>query len=363
MTRHCFRFTAVVHLSVVLAVLVLVCFDARKAAAPVSARQMTGESRVTFLAVGDIMISRGVARAIARSRDPLVPFRQMEAIFRSTDFNFGNLESPISDNDNILGKGLIFNTKRRDIAGLKAYNFKVLNIANNHALDQGLAGLRHTRDVLAENDLAHLGVGDNMTEAWQPKTIEVRGVKIGFVGASYSSINDNGTTVNDYVARIEDTQRLAASIGELKRGGTDFIVATMHAGAEYTRRPNRAQIEFAYRAIDLGADIVIGSHPHWVQTIEKYKGKYIFYSLGNFIFDQEWSRDTKEGLALKITLKGQKGADIKPSVEQIELIPVVLENYSTPRPATEAESQSILAKIGENSRFIRSSNGTLAALR
>jgi poly-gamma-glutamate synthesis protein (capsule biosynthesis protein) len=129
----------------------------------------------------------------------------------------------------------------------------------------------------------------------------------------------------------------------------------MHAGVEYTRRPDQPQIDFARNAIDYGADIVIGAHPHWTQVFEQYKGKYIFYSLGNFIFDQEWSRDTKEGLALKITLHNRKSSahSATSRVEQIELIPVVIENYSTPRPATEAETRQILQKIGASERIIK----------
>jgi poly-gamma-glutamate capsule biosynthesis protein CapA/YwtB (metallophosphatase superfamily) len=314
------------------------------------------ESRVTFLAVGDMMISRGVARSITRANDPLVPFRKMDEIFRSTDFNFGNLEVPISGNNNVIGKGLVFNMHTRDLAGLKAYNFKVLNLANNHALDQGVNGLRQTQKILAENDFTYLGVGDNLEQAWQPKTITVKGVKIGFVGASYASINDGGVARNDYVARIEDKERLKTAIDRLKAEGADFIVATMHAGVEYQRRPHQPQIDFARNAIDYGADIVIGAHPHWAQIFETYNGKYIFYSLGNFIFDQEWSRDTKEGLALKITLYNRKSS-AQPAaaarVEQIELIPVVIENYSTPRPATEPEAQQILKKIGAPGRIIK----------
>lgn len=316
------------------------------------------ESRLTFLAVGDMMISRGVASRIARANDPLVPFRQMDAVFRSTDFNFGNLEVPISGNNNVLGKGLVFNMHTRDIAGLKTYNFKVLNLANNHALDQGINGVRSTRKFLAENDFTFLGVGDNLDEAWQPKIITVKGVKIGFVGASYASINDGGVARNDYVARIEDRDRLKKAIEQLRAEGADFIVATMHAGVEYTRKPHQPQIDFARAAIDFGADMVIGAHPHWVQIFETYKDKYIFYSLGNFIFDQEWSRDTKEGLALKITLRSRKSsaptsATAGTRVEQIELIPVVIENYSTPRPATEAEAAQILKKIGATEKIIK----------
>lgn len=315
------------------------------------------ESRVTFLAVGDMMISRGVARAIDRAGSPLAPFKKMESIFRSTDFNFGNLECPISGRDTAVGKGLVFNMRTKDLEGLKTYNFKVLNLANNHAMDQGINGLRNTHKVLDENGFTRLGTGDNLEEAWKPKIFEVKGVKIGFVGVSYVSINDgSGLARNDYVARMEDRDRLKKAIEQLKTDGADFIVATMHAGVEYTRRPHQPQIDFAKASIDYGADIVIGAHPHWVQIFEQYKGKYIFYSLGNFIFDQEWSRDTKEGLALKIHLQSRKSSvqsNSRTRVEQIELIPVVIENYSTPRPASEQEAQQILNKIGATEKIIK----------
>lgn len=347
--------------ALILSVFVVFSFSCTKApvadqATPAKPTEPVTESRVTFLAVGDMMISRGVASRIAGANDPLLPFRKMESIFRSTDFNFGNLEVPISGRNNVLGKGLTFNMNTRDIAGLKAYNFKVLNLANNHAFDQGLNGVRETRRYLAENDFIFMGTGENLTEAWQPKIIDIKGVKIGFVGASYASVNDGGVARNEYVARFEDRDRLKQAIDKLRADGADFIVATMHAGIEYTRRPHQPQIDFAYAAIDDGADIVIGAHPHWIQIFEQYKGKYIFYSLGNFIFDQEWSRDTKEGLTLKITLDSRKSptpGNSKTRVEQIELIPVVIENYSTPRPATEQEAQQIFKKIGAGEKIIK----------
>ncbi|MEO6391397.1 MAG: CapA family protein, partial [Pyrinomonadaceae bacterium] len=132
---------------------------------------------VTFLSVGDMMISRGVARAIDAAGDPLLPFRPLADVLKSTDFNFGNLESPISGNDNINGKGLIFNAHTKDIAGLTEYNFKVVNLANNHAMDQRLAGLQYSQKFLKEKGIEFLGVGDNLDQAWTPKVIEVKGVK------------------------------------------------------------------------------------------------------------------------------------------------------------------------------------------
>ncbi len=316
------------------------------------------ETSVVFIAVGDIMMSRGVNSVIAHANDPLRPFSSLAELLNSTDFNFGNLESPISGSDKPgPPHSLVFNTPIRNVEGLKKYKFKVLNLANNHALDQRVAALHNTRKVLTDNNITYLGVGENLDEAWQPKIVTFNGLKIGFLGASYASVNDGGVSRNNFVARIEDIEYLKSSLTELKKMA-DFVLVTMHAGVEYVRTPHQGQIDFAHTAIDYGADIVIGAHPHWIQTIEKYKDKYIFYSLGNFIFDQSWSQDTKEGLVLKIFLEGyQVEGDTKTlapnkpptnlptKLAKIELIPVVIENYSTPRQANETEKAKILAKI------------------
>jgi poly-gamma-glutamate synthesis protein (capsule biosynthesis protein) len=314
------------------------------------------ETRATFLAAGDIMLSRGVARTIDAARDPLVPFSGLKELFNSTDFNFANLESPVSGNDNRVGRGLVFNARRADTEGLVKYNFKVVNLANNHAMDQGLAGLNHTQEFLTEKGIEYLGVGPNKADAWKPKYLTVKGIKIGFIGVSYASINDNGASTNDYVARIEEVDRLRASIKQAK-SESDFVLVTMHAGTEYVRIPNQAQIDFARAAVDAGADIVIGAHPHWIQTFEKYKDKYIFYSLGNFIFDQ-MPPDRREGLALHITLlKSEGGGREKPKTrgEKIELIPVMIERMGVPRRANEAEARAIMKKFGATEAILKGS--------
>ena len=104
----------------------------------------------------------------------------------------------------------------------------------------------------------------------------------------------------------------------------DIIIVSMHAGDEYEPLPNDSQMAFAHAAIDAGAEMVIGHHPHVVQTMEIYKGKYIFYSLGNFIFDQMWSRETREGLLIK-------AAFTKEGVKNVTFHPVLIEDYAQPR--------------------------------
>ena len=311
------------------------------------------ESTVTFLAVGDIMLSRGVARRIKAANDPHLPFRQLEALLKSTDFNFGNLETPVSGRDHVLGHKKIFNTRIEDIQGLTTYNFDVVNLANNHAFDQGPSGLKATRKFLEDRGITYLGAGDTLDEAWQAKVITANGLRIAFIGASYASVNDGGVARHAHIARIEDFDYLKAAISEVK-AQADFIIVTMHAGTEHVakvdpRRPlDKWQIDFAHAAIDYGADLVIGAHPHWIQNHERYSGKYIFYSLGNFIFDMH-DPINKEGLVLKITLRGatnrQPSAESSARIELIECLPVIIENYSTPRLASEEEAQKILQRV------------------
>lgn len=320
-------------------------------------------TEVSFLAVGDIMLSRDVATKMsANGKDGFFPFRNIEPLLESTNFNFGNLESPFSgiDAQDPDPNTFTFNAPTWAMKGLSQYNFKVLNLANNHALNQGKDGLLFTRNYLTENYLTSVGAGNTTEEAWAGTVHNAEGIKIGFTGATYAPSSPN-------LAQITDLVNLKKSVEKLK-AESDFVVVTMHAGEEYTREPNTSQTKFAKAAIDYGADMVIGAHPHWVQTMEQYKGKYIFYSLGNFVFDQNWSQETSEGLTLKISLtkKGacipQRGgsactSDIQgnpttATLKQIELIPVIIENNSQPRVANLTEKQNILKKIGVTTSVI-----------
>ncbi|MCL5774575.1 MAG: CapA family protein [Patescibacteria group bacterium] len=315
--------------------------------------------QASFIATGDIMLSRHVAEKITAAGDPTLPFHQIGNTLQGADFSFGNLESPIVCGPGTLGgNSLIFAASSSTLEGLVKTKFKVLNLANNHALDQGIAGLDSTTHFLDNLGIKHVGAGKDQAAAWQPPKVEANGITTCFVGTSYASINDGGKAKNDFVARMEDLNSLRADITNL-RPSCDFIVASMHAGTEYTRTPSQAQTAFAHAAIDAGADMVIGAHPHWIQTIEKYQGKYIFYSLGNFIFDQMWSQETREGLMLKVSLSkaaagnsGLQGPNSAASLQSVELLPVIIDNYSTPRLANETESGLILKNIGVTEKIL-----------
>lgn len=174
--------------------------------------------------------------------------------------------------------------------------------------------------------MTSIGTGKNLEEAWTPKIIEKNGIKIAFIGASYASVNDDGGTMNPFIARMQDAERLKTALGEA-RNKAEYIIVNMHGGQEYSRTPTQLQKSFAKTAIENGADMVIGGHPHWTQGVERYRGKYIFYSLGNFVFDQDFSDETKTGLAIQVFLIKK---DKTVQLDRVELHPVMIENYGQP---------------------------------
>ncbi len=322
--------------------LVLCCCSAP---APTVKRALPPEpTEVKIILVGDIMLSRYVAAQIEKAKDPLLPFERISDFLGSSDFNFGNLEAPFSGSDRFTPTGsMIFNVPRVNVEGLAKYNFKILSLANNHALDRGPAGVIYTRNYLSGRGIKSVGTGASLDQAWQPEMIETKGRRIGFLAASYSSYNDGGRKTNDFVARIEDVKRLREQLRELRKTAA-LIIVSMHAGNEYATHLTDAQVTFAHAAIDGGADIVVGAHPHCVQNIELYKGGLIFYSLGNFVFDQH-SPEAKQGLAVKLTLSGARRVSA-------ELYPLEIEHYCCPRLASEGIEKEVFARAHVNSRFI-----------
>lgn len=299
---------------------------------------------VNFIAVGDIMLSRLVARRAEKANNPYWMWQNIQDFMTQSDFNIWNLESPTNGTPLYsYEETMIFNAPPHLIETLPVMNFLVLNLANNHALDQGVSWLNTTQKLLSEKGMIHIGTGKTLEEAWTPRIVEKNGIKIAFISASYTSINDDGTTLNEYVARVQHTQRLKKSIETAKKDA-NYTIIIMHAGSEYTRTPTPLQQEFARTAIDSGADMVIGGHPHWAQWIENYGGKYIFYSLGNFIFDQDFSYETKTGLALRVFLRKK---DSTTTLDRVELHPITIENYGQPRLMSGEAKKRALRDIGQ----------------
>lgn len=320
-----------------------------------------GESKpqiTTLLAVGDILLGRHIGTAIDKANNPNLPFEKTQELLSGADITFGNLECPFSDSNVPIREGIVFRCLTKYVPGLLYAGFDGLSTANNHAFDQGAKQIAFTRDFLLSQNILPVGAGRNQEEAWTPAIINRKNsphlpslikegegeFQVAFLAASYASHNDGGKTRNDFVARIEDLDILKSKISNLKSENY-FVIVSMHAGTEYMRHPNQEQINFARAAIDAGADVVIGHHPHWIQPIEIYKNRPIFYSLGNFVFDQSWSQETKEGLAVRLVISDPPAGEAGKRLEKAELIPVIIENNCCPRLATGEKKRKILKKI------------------
>jgi len=241
---------------------------------------------VRVLFVGDIMLDRNVARTILAD-GPDAIFAGIGALLSDSDLRVGNLEGTITSSSSVAQKDnsiLRFTFDPAQTAAvLNPMNFDALSLANNHSLDFGQIGYTETRRRLKESGIAAFGHPYNAPGKIST-TLLVKDKTICLVG--FHSLYSATTTVV-----VEEIKTLRPNCWR--------VVAFAHWGEEYQERSNAAQQAAAHEFIDAGADLVVGAHPHVVQEHEVYKGKAIFYSLGNFMFDQNFFWGTTHGLAVR----------------------------------------------------------------
>ncbi|MFA6295955.1 MAG: CapA family protein [Patescibacteria group bacterium] len=303
-------------------------------------------SEINLTAVGDIIMSRHVGVKIKESGDNALPFRKVSDILSAGDITFGDLEAPFLNQGDLITEGMSFKAEPEFIEGIKLAGFDVMAMANNHTKNQGPEGLLFTFDLLNQNNIKFCGAGKNFAEAHQPAILESKGKKFAFLAYTYSDGIDFQTHLSENEPDVAfwDANQAKIDIDQAKTQA-DSVIVYMHAGQEYSPKPIQDQINFAHSAIDNGADLVLGSHPHWVETTEKYKDKYIIYSMGNFVFDQDWSQETKEGVIVKLKYKDNR-------FNQAEFIPVIIEDFNQPRVANDAEKSKIFNQMELKSSVI-----------
>ncbi len=248
------------------------------------AGSISASEPVSFCAAGDIMLDRGCGTMIRRHGYDY-PFAEVGGFIGIHDLAFANLECPVSSRGKALANPITFRADSSLVGVLKLSGFDIFSLANNHMLDYGPTALLDCRRILLEHGFAPVGAGKNTLEAHEPAVIEKRGVKVAFL--AYVDVPGFGPmkAKDRPCPAFMDSARMREDILRA-RPAADIVIVSVHWGIEYTDRPSESQIALAHQAIDSGADMVIGHHPHVLQSIEKYKGKYILYSLGNFVFDQ-----------------------------------------------------------------------------
>ncbi len=249
---------------------------------PKLASEKNTQSNVyTIIATGDVIPARSVNAALVRQNNFTFPFEKTIDVLRSADAVFINLESPLVTNCLVTTAGMSFCGDPRFIEGLLYAGVSVANIANNHAGNYGASGIAQTVESLKKNNISVIGNG-------RAATLLIRGKKFGFLGYTDIGSKEEGVAWANTTEIQKDIQVLKKEV--------DYVLVSFHWGTEYTATPTERQREIAYAAIDAGADLIIGNHPHWVQGTELYKGKHIAYAHGNYIFDQMWSQETREGV-------------------------------------------------------------------
>ncbi len=257
-----------------------------------------------LLFAGDVMLSRGVRRAILDADDPALPFRKIAPLLASADLAFVNLESPFSDHAPYHEGGLVFHAPPSTIAGLELAHIAVASTANNHARDCGPHGVGYTVGWLCAHGIQPVGSSSTAAQTHRGVVLERNGIRFGFLGYTYDQQNGNWRDIDERIA-VADPAIVKADVhGLLSR--SEVVIVSMHGGIEYAAKPNKMQIEFAHAAIDAGATLVIGHHPHVVQPRETYRGRLIFYSLGNFVFDQFQRQATQHGEIAEVDFLGKQ---------------------------------------------------------
>jgi poly-gamma-glutamate synthesis protein (capsule biosynthesis protein) len=248
----------------------------------------------TLLVTGDVIPARGVNYYATARNDFLWPFRPTAAFTRNADITYIDLEAPLFSGCPVsAASSFTFCGDPRFVNGLTLMGADVANLANNHLGNYGEAGITATQQLLAKHGILTSGLGP-------VAVIDVRGLKFGFIG-----FNGVGHPIDKVALKAEIVRA---------RQLADVVVVQFHWGKEYVRQPTSDPnvptpddpVTIAHDAIDWGADLVIGNHPHWYQGVEVYHGKLITYSHGNFVFDQMWSEETREGVIGTYTFYGTK---------------------------------------------------------
>jgi poly-gamma-glutamate capsule biosynthesis protein CapA/YwtB (metallophosphatase superfamily)/outer membrane protein assembly factor BamB len=289
---------------------------------PVPGLAEGGGESVELVAVGDIMLSRTVEERM-EVYGSTYPFEAVSELLRGADIAIGNLESPLSVSGDPLQKRFVFRAHPRHAETLARAGFDVMSVANNHLLDFGQEGIEQTLEILRDVGVVPLGAGLSPEEARRPLSLRVKGRNIAFLAYAASRWKGSSEVPTSAQISFADLAAIRADV-ERARQRADLVVVIMHLGTEYQSRPDQEQLAVSRAAIDAGACLVIGHHPHVVQGAGTYGEGFIAYSLGDFVFDIDVTEAARDGAMLRVLL-GDSG------VEAVDLVPVRIVDDLQPR--------------------------------
>ncbi len=279
---------------------------------PVPSQQTTTSSPAqtwTLISTGDIMLGRFVNVQTQAKNNFLWPWEKTAAVLKSADLTLINLENPLVQHCPPSSTGMLFCAPPEHLEGLKFAGVDLVSLANNHSENWGQEGIENTTSLLQGANIKVLGLVN-------PQFATVKGQIIAFL--AYNDLNQRGQVIQS-----STDQNLKEQIPKAKEK-SDLVIIFFHWGEEYTHQPTPRQKHLARLAIDLGADIILGNHPHWTQEPEYYQEKLIIYSHGNFIFDQNWSQKTSEGFISRLSFQENK-------LIKTEILPIIIKDNAQPQ--------------------------------
>jgi Bacterial capsule synthesis protein PGA_cap len=288
----------------------------------------------TLVSGGDIMLDRGVAQTLTiRGKGADFPFDggtaaitsryccssfgwrlprtqrtggagAVRSLIHGADLAIANFENPAPDNFRYHTSGTRFSADPRLIKGLATAGIDWVGLANNHIRDAGGPGLLQTIKNLRRYGIASSGAGKNIAAARKPAILKPGGVKVALLAYDTIAAYYTAGATTPGSARLS-AKAVKTDVKAARAAGANVVIVFPHWGTEYDATPFPGQQALARAAVDAGADLVIGNHAHWAGAMEVYRGKPIWYALGNFVFDQTWSELTMEGITLELTFRGK----------------------------------------------------------
>lgn len=270
------------------------------------------ESLIELVAVGDVMLARGVNEKIM-DQGANYPFEGIRGITASADIAFCNLECAISPRASGTFANNNFCIKPEDAKGLTFAGFDVVSLANNHMFDCEKKGILSTIEFLKQEKIKFTGAGKTPAQALRPAIFDLKNTRIGLLAYNAYPMDWINLKEDQPAIAFYDSSRAIEAIQKLKKKA-DMVIVSLHWGDEYRKKPNSRQVRIAHQLIDAGASLILGHHPHVLQEIEEYNNGVIVYSLGNFVFDQRKSA-TKKSVIFRADLS-------KKGVEEFSTLPV-----------------------------------------
>lgn len=303
------------------------------------------QERVVISFAGDTLFSGKVENRLKQAGYDY-PYKHVRDLFLQDDLTVLNLETPVTEGGTPEEeKTYVFKSSPEALPEMVRAGVEAVNLANNHILDQGVEGLLDTLGHLSEAGVLHVGAGKNSKEAFAPVYVERNGIRIALCGFSrVIPRKEWAAGKGPGVAATYDSTQAVKTVQEA-RNQADLVLVVVHWGKERTVELEKHQTELAHAYIDAGADLVIGGHPHVLQGLESYKGKWIAYSIGNFIFTKSKDPNTWETAVFQATCS--KAGDC-----ELKLVPYRTE-VGQPVPMNEEERAQLWSKIEAISPGVR----------